>query len=705
MRRKSRYLRKTRAGVQAARDVTRQQLGWYLRNCALSPAAGMLEKVMLERLDRLRRDEGDGDEDCLEFDDDDDVSIGSKKVDRRRRLREMRRVLMDYADLPQSDENLERNALFARDEFGLDELDTEILLLLLRYERNSDLEQFADEVLHRLHDSSRAIAALIGIDGREARRRIAVGGVLMSSGLVCLNDEGRCVGLAGETGYLQLAQPLRKAMHRPYDSRTEWVAAIVGQPLATPLAWEDFEHLGSVRDLAAKVVAGAGRAGAKGINLLLHGPVGTGKTEFSKVLAAHTGMNIWSVGETDDEGGEPTRSERLASLKLAQRLLGKRNGALILFDEAEDLLASDMSFFEPFAHRSHDGSKVYINRIVEQNSVPVLWTCNDVSAINPAVLRRMTLAVEIKTPNQPVRARIWRRVLSEAKVMLDEDAVRRLSGRYAAPPAVAASAARAAALSDGGEAEIEAAMGGVLQILGIGPSVLDADGRDFNPEFVNCREDVAGLVERLVRPGASRQWSLCLHGAPGTGKSQFARYLADRLGMEVMQQRASDLLSCWVGESEKQIAGAFQAARAQRVLLVIDEADSLLSDRRDATRSWEVTQVNEMLTWMESHPLPFICTTNLMDRLDQASLRRFTLKLRFDSLVPAQAALAFERFFGVGTPRRLADNLTPGDFATVRRKRDLFGAATPSMIADWLDQEAEAKGTRVQPIGFVAARE
>ena len=83
-----------------------------------------------------------------------------------------------------------------------------------------------------------------------------------------------------------------------------------------------------------------------------------------------------------------------------------------------------------------------------------------------------------------------------------------------------------------------------------------------------------GLVERIVRKRAPRQWSLCIHGAPGTGKSQFARHIASRLGMEVMQQRASDLLSCFVGESEKQIAAAFQAARSQHVLLVINEANS-----------------------------------------------------------------------------------------------------------------------------------
>lgn len=682
--------------AQAVRDVTRQQLGWYVRNCALSSAARLLDRVMLERLGRLKGDpEGDIEE--VEFDE--YASFDAKNL--RRRRQELRRVLKEYAVMPPSGDGLELNAHFARDEFGLDEVDAEILLLLLRYERNGDLEQFADGVLQRLHGPAGAVAALLGIDRREARRRIATDGPLIGSGLVCLNEDGCSSGLAGQNGYLQLARPLRKVMHHSYTSREEWVAALVGEPLATSLGWEDFEHLGPAREFAAKVMTGAGKAEASGVNLLLHGPVGTGKTEFAKALAAHTHMSIWSVGETDDQGGEPTRGERLAALKLAQRLLAKRGGALLLLDEAEDVLAPEISFFGPFAGRRRDRSKVYVNRTIEQNPVPIVWTCNDTAEIDPAVLRRMTLAIEIKTPNRPVRARIWRRVLDETGLKLGADAVERLSSRYLAPPAVAANAARAAVLSEGGEAAIEEAMGSVLQLLGIGPGVPDADTRGFDPALVNCKDDLARLTERLVHPGASRQWSLCLYGPPGTGKSQFARHLAARLGMEVMQQRASDLLSCWVGESEKQIAAAFQAARMRRAMLVIDEADSLLSDRRGAVRSWEVTQVNEMLTWMESHPLPFVCTTNLMDRLDQASLRRFSLKLRFEPLNLVRAALAFERFFGTASPRCLPDGLTPGDFATVRRKRDLLGVADPSVLADWLDEEAEAKGKWARPIGFV----
>ena len=85
----------------------------------------------------------------------------------------------------------------------------------------------------------------------------------------------------------------------------------------------------------------------------------------------------------------------------------------------------------------------------------------------------------------------------------------------------------------------------------------------------------------------------------------------------------------WLGESEKAIALAFEEAADLRAFLVFDEADSLLRDRAAAQHSWEVTQVNEMLTRMERHPFPFACTTNAPELLDSASARRFLFKLRF----------------------------------------------------------------------------
>ena len=119
------------------------------------------------------------------------------------------------------------------------------------------------------------------------------------------------------------------------------------------------------------------------------------------------------------------------------------------------------------------------------------------------------------------------------------------------------------------------------------------------------------------------------------------------------------------GGTEQKIAGTFAKARAARAFLVFDEADSLLLDRAAAIRGWEISQVNEMLTWMESHALPFACTTNLAERLDRASLRRFLVKLRFDWLTTAQARLPFREFYAVYVPAALDElrMLTPADFA------------------------------------------
>ena len=74
------------------------------------------------------------------------------------------------------------------------------------------------------------------------------------------------------------------------------------------------------------------------------------------------------------------------------------------------------------------------------------------------------------------------------------------------------------------------------------------------------------------------------------------------------------------------------------------------ADRRNAGPSWELSQVNEMLTWMESHPLPFACTTNYAERLDPATLRRFDFKVALDYLSPEQAATAFRLFFRLDPP-------------------------------------------------------
>ena len=227
----------------------------------------------------------------------------------------------------------------------------------------------------------------------------------------------------------------------------------------------------------------------------------------------------------------------------------------------------------------------------------------------------------------------------------------------------------------------------------------------YDPELVNADCDLAALTTDLLRPEAPLAVSFLLSGPPGAGKSAWVRYLAARMGLPVLNKRASDLLDPYVGGSEQNIAGAFAEARDTHAFLVFDEADSLLLERARAVRVWEISQVNEMLTRMEQHALPFACTTNLATRLDRASLRRFLVKLRFDWMTKAQGRLAFRRFFGVAAPSALDGlrTLTPADFSLVRRRAALAGGKLdPATLSRLLAAECEGRTGSRLPMGFVA---
>jgi SpoVK/Ycf46/Vps4 family AAA+-type ATPase len=170
-----------------------------------------------------------------------------------------------------------------------------------------------------------------------------------------------------------------------------------------------------------------------------------------------------------------------------------------------------------------------------------------------------------------------------------------------------------------------------------------------------------------------------------------------------MVKQASDLMSKFVGETEQNMAAMFDEAESEKAVLLLDEADSFLQDRRGAQRTYEVTEVNEMLQGMERFHGIFVCTTNLMDRIDQAALRRFTFKIRFKPLTAAQRRKMFvvEALGGdaqllteaLGARLAKLEQLCPGDFAAVKRQVDILSA---SFTADEFLEQLEAEH-RIKP--------
>ena len=158
--------------------------------------------------------------------------------------------------------------------------------------------------------------------------------------------------------------------------------------------------------------------------------------------------------------------------------------------------------------------------------------------------------------------------------------------------------------------------------------------------------------------------------------------MARALDRPLIIKQASDLMSKYVGETEQNMAAMFAEAEQEKAVLLLDEADSFLQDRRGAQRTYEVTEVNEMLQGMERFSGIFVCTTNLLESLDQAALRRFTFKIKFMPLTPLQREQMFvtEALAGDASAltaalrERLArlNQLCPGDFAAVKRQTDIL---------------------------------
>jgi SpoVK/Ycf46/Vps4 family AAA+-type ATPase len=159
------------------------------------------------------------------------------------------------------------------------------------------------------------------------------------------------------------------------------------------------------------------------------------------------------------------------------------------------------------------------------------------------------------------------------------------------------------------------------------------------------------------------------------------------------------------------MARMFRMAEAEGALLLLDEADGFFRDRTTTDmRGWEVSQVNEMLTQTESYKGIFVASTNLMDHIDAATMRRFDLKIRFSFMTPDQTVAMLANCLGVlgllpddkaGMDIQSLRNLTPGDFAVVMRQSRLEPVTTASEFVARLARECSLKGGPARrTIGF-----
>ena len=645
------------------------------------------------------------------------------------RLKEFYREKIDAA--PQD----EPPAVFANldklsDALKFSHEETELLKLLYVAEYGFTLHQVMQGLVDNQDKIGPAIARMLGDERRHQAysRALAADGKFVKYDIISLvNGDSRIPTIAMETEDL---------LEKPDLEDEEIKKEMIGPPTSSDLTYEDFAYLGSDLDFAIDLLRNAAQNGVEGINILLDGPTGGGKTELAKVIIAEAGLTGFSVGESEELGSQMASktissdgmgmgethiegdfrqesAKRFSELLRAQTILADDEDSALLLDEIEDLLLKGTD-----TSKSADtGSKIAINTFMLRNKRPIVFCGNNPEKFDPSVRNRFTFSIFVDYPPIAVRKKIWEKQLQLQEMKLEDNEVTRLARAYDASPRQITYAIKAAHTADWGVKGIERALPASARITtGLKTNIEDFSAVSglYTPALSNISGAARSMPDKLVeRAKAETPFSLLVYGPEGSGLKSITRYLSEGMARNPMEETMLDLRNPTQQQTPAdRVAEAFIKAANSGRFLIINDIEHL-SFNPNSRSGWAHEELPQFFaTVARRHPLPFAVTSSrkdLGDELPGYMKAVFSDELKLGRLQPEQIEEAFKAFFG----RQMADDIDPsqygplvvGDFANVKRFIARIGPdnVEDREIFEFLKREQENRTVYV-PAGFTADR-
>ena len=429
------------------------------------------------------------------------------------------------------------------------------------------------------------------------------------------------------------------------------------------------------------------------VKILLYGASGTGKTSFAKSLVESSNKIPYILDENEN-------------LWIASRCISYDE--VLIIDEADDLLNEGMFSF------MKDSKKAKLNKDLDDIDKPCIFITNTLKSADKSVLRRFNYIIKFPDLSEKENAMLWQKNIIDIEKILTEQEIQEHAKKYSLPIGIVSKAVDSAVSCYRSKEKRKKMLESILEshnnLRNKKSNTKFEPKSNFSMEFLNTdisADNIKSYIEHYKKMDEKERCAILFHGEPGTGKTEFARYLAELTGFDHKTVSISDFLSPYVGETESKIAKAFKEATKYNMVLIFDEADSLLADRRGATRSWEVSQINEFLAQLDRYKGVFIATTNFVKHFDMAAMRRFNWKVEFKSIAQNKIKTAFEYFFpkvdfsGLDDKFRNIQKITAGDIAVIISKVRFMESIKSADIVDLALVEQKYKENYSQKnVGF-----